>query len=330
MNNSLKQMFTCPLSLKNIIDPVMAEDGFIYESEYIEKHFESETKSPVTHEEIGKKLIRSPRLLNIMITYYIQYDKLEPGYYDNIINFIVKSDNSIKKKLFKDDKFVDYLIDNYKVDTGFILENYLVTYNRIDKLTNAKLNINEKVVHHVCGMINYFSSSKQYNIIKLFVDHGVDFNVRDDDGNWPVNYICSSANNLDVIRLLLSRDVDFNVSEDDGSRPVHYICSRGNNFDAGTQLDAIKLLLSHDVNFDVSEDDGTRPIHYVCSQNNKLDAETQFEAIKLLLDHGVNFDVFDGDGWTPVRHITSHANNLNKEGQLEIIKLLSDKGKKID
>ena len=61
----------CPITLELPWEPVMAEDGRVYDRPAIEKHIKNHTddlKSPVTNEEMGKKLLPAVQHRNIIET----------------------------------------------------------------------------------------------------------------------------------------------------------------------------------------------------------------------------------------------------------------------
>ena len=48
---------TCPISQALVVDPVMAEDGAIYERDQITKWLSSNNRSPVTNAAMGARLV---------------------------------------------------------------------------------------------------------------------------------------------------------------------------------------------------------------------------------------------------------------------------------
>jgi TPR repeat protein len=60
----------CPITLELPWDPVVAEDGRVYEGAAIEEHFKGQCypKSPMTNEKMGKHLLSSPHIKSLIET----------------------------------------------------------------------------------------------------------------------------------------------------------------------------------------------------------------------------------------------------------------------
>ncbi|CAB9516986.1 Sel1 domain protein repeat-containing protein [Seminavis robusta] len=62
----------CPITLELPVDPVTAEDGFLYERAAIEQHCKSRAgmvlKSPMTNERMGGRLLAAPKLRSLIET----------------------------------------------------------------------------------------------------------------------------------------------------------------------------------------------------------------------------------------------------------------------
>ena len=67
-NPRVEDDLICPITHELPWNPVMAKDGRIYEKFAIEKHFETDTKSPYTGENIGTQLVPSPQIKNLIDT----------------------------------------------------------------------------------------------------------------------------------------------------------------------------------------------------------------------------------------------------------------------
>jgi U-box domain len=57
----------CPITLELPWDPVMAEDGRVYDRPAIEEHFKNQgVRSPMTNVKMGKRLVPAPQIKNII------------------------------------------------------------------------------------------------------------------------------------------------------------------------------------------------------------------------------------------------------------------------
>ena len=64
--NSIADEWVCPISQELPIDPVMAEDGKIYERADIAKWLGEHQRSPSTGAAMGTKLVSSPQVRNTL------------------------------------------------------------------------------------------------------------------------------------------------------------------------------------------------------------------------------------------------------------------------
>ena len=65
MDDSASEIL-CPITQELPIDPVMAEDGRVYERSAIEEWLEQNEKSPHTNEPMGKKLLPALQVKNMI------------------------------------------------------------------------------------------------------------------------------------------------------------------------------------------------------------------------------------------------------------------------
>ena len=68
---SVADELVCPITLELPWEPVTAEDGRVYERQAIEEHFKTvhgsrELKSPITNENMGKRLLPAPHIRNLI------------------------------------------------------------------------------------------------------------------------------------------------------------------------------------------------------------------------------------------------------------------------
>lgn len=65
MGEAIEELI-CPITLALPVEPVIAEDGHIYERSAIERQFEHRHKSPMTNEPIGGRLLAVKHVTNIL------------------------------------------------------------------------------------------------------------------------------------------------------------------------------------------------------------------------------------------------------------------------
>ncbi|OUM66569.1 hypothetical protein PIROE2DRAFT_40699, partial [Piromyces sp. E2] len=90
------------------------------------------------------------------------------------------------------------------------------------------------------------SARGSIEMMKLFIDHGIDINRPNSIGIYPLEMACKS-NKLEHVRYLLENGANPNVRSQEKT-PLIKACERGN-------MEMIKLLVEHgaDVNFTAND-----------------------------------------------------------------------------
>lgn len=264
--------FRCPLTKLIYFDPVLAEDGHIYERMAIEKWFEDNRISPITSEIINKKLIN-------VYEFKILVDKYLDTHVDmHSEQFMIKRPYN----LFRNE-FIEKLKKNDYND--------LEMYTEI--LLNDNINLNYNIIKYLCEKCR--DSIKINNII----NNSVDYDMEDIEGYKPINYVfkfCEAS----AIYHLLKKNIDYNFVDNQGKNLIHYVCIYHPN-----NPELIKFLLDLKIDPNFTDSTGNRPIHYLIQKTNT------YKSLELFLDRNISVDTYNKDGWTPLHLLCRYNQNID-------------------
>ncbi len=168
--------------------------------------------------------------------------------------------------------------------------------------------INEK---HFGGDLPLFSaiSSGNVELVKLLLDNGADFNVRNKYGESPLHKACSEGHGS-IVELLLKCGANPNVQNGRGKSPLYRACSEGHD-------GIVKLLLEHGADPNMKDQEGKPPL--IFAFKDRFLHENEVRVISLLLEHNADPNVQDEYGELPLHKACS-------SGCYNIVKLLLEKG----
>lgn len=232
--------YKCPITLDYMKEPVIAQDGHIYEKSAIENWFENHDHSPITRQKIDKQLT----------TCYFFNEKLEDFYKtNNIIKQITERDllspffkNFDEKSILKYLQIINDMNDDDLVllfkNTNFI--NFLIDKYPID----YKDERNWMMIHYICEY-------GTYDMLKKIVSKKeVDLEAKTQD-NWrPMHILCSYAakqtdeDRLNSIKLMIKQDVELNVKTVNGLKPIDLICELDNVISRKYYIEIVQLLIN--------------------------------------------------------------------------------------
>ena len=172
----------------------------------------------------------------------------------------------------------------------------------------ANINARNKDGQTPQHLLAMFSEDLDVDTIRLFLEHGADVNVV--DNNQSMLHKASYYGNIKVARLLLEHGGNINAQDKSGDTPLHQVLM-GLTDNAGAHFfDTIQLLLEHGADVDALDDAQSTPLH-VASENGSA------KATRLLLKHGANVHLKNDEGHTP-----SQVASAN--GHEELAELLSE------
>jgi ankyrin repeat protein len=234
--------FVCPLSNEIFLDPVMADDGHLYERQMISTWLSNNNISPITRNEMSDNLKDCYVIKNILNTILTKHPTLKESQY--------KLDNSFQSNIpiiqnYIDNNRFDKLLDYVDYDM-----QYLVTNNLLDILEKCD---NKVAKHIIDNCINFdFIDNRGYSailwiaeigndeIIKHVIDKGLHLDYIDATG-WSILHHLCLRGLTESIKYAINKGVPLEKENNNGWRPIHAACHYCNE-------DTIKLLISKGVN----------------------------------------------------------------------------------
>lgn len=331
MNNIMVSNYLyCPLTNLIFLDPVVAEDGYVYERMAIEYCF-------------NNKLIVSPKTSKPISTKLIPLHTLKD--YINLLDDSLKINQFMKKKpyfLFKDNFILD--LQNKKYDelckyTDIIITDY---FDKATKISLAiKLLSENKDLHTLTTiidncidydtysvdnirLINIASIYGSQNLVRYLIDDKKIMLEYDDLSNpdYEKFFVHDIAKYFDDISNLMDLFTKENllVKNNKGDNTAHILCKNINNID---KFNSIKKLFNIDI-YESFSDSGYNCFHYACIYCGNVNIIKEFFNLNISLEK----ETLDGQNI----HDLIYLNNLlSKQQKMEIIfeylQLISDKSK---
>jgi len=245
--------YTCPITRQLFWNPVIAEDGHVYEKSAIDEWFKKNKISPITREKIGTSL--NPILL-----------------LKNIIDDLVKLDPKLSSN-----RFTALLnAKSYeKVIQEFILEK------KFDKLKDYE-NYNEKIFMRRCGIekhtyLSYLLTYCDFDTLKYIFTNYTKYNNQ--IKGFYGSHIIAMYGSEKLILYLLKKTtlLQTNKLTKFGYTIVHIFCERSFN-------KAIKYALSKNYLLMLSHNVKVKPFTLLCKNKN-------YEMINYLIENKNNFSI---------------------------------------
>lgn len=292
--------FICPISHKLFNSPVMTNDGYIFEYDYIQKWLLTNNTNPINNRKINKILIERYDIKNII-------EKLMDKNHNLILSqnkIILNYDRLISRNYTK------YNTD-IELDLTKITKNSLVIL-----LKNTKPFIHKKIIDFIPNLeiedeeglrpIHYICKYCCLDVIKYIVNKNVDLNAKTKLEKTPLHYICE-VQDYETIKYFINLDVDLECCNNQGWNPLHVLCRY-------RTLPEIKLLVDKNINLEVSTKNGYYPLHIISIYQD-------LKTLQYFTSLNININIRNKSGNTALHLIIQ-----NKKIQYEGIKHLINKG----
>lgn len=291
------ELYKCPLTQLLFCDPVLAEDGVIYEKMAIESWLKDNDISPTTKETIGNTLI------SIHQYKYVVSKILEK--YPEKVNetFMCVYPYSLFKEQFMD-----------KMLNGHFSE--LPSYRNIC-ITD--------LLHDECTTIAeyLFRSCKDNEIVKGVIDNSLDFDCADFAGHLPLHIACRFSN-TDIVNYLLDKGATVNSVNLVENLPIHYYLKHNK----GNTETVLRLINGCE---NEGNKDGLEPIHILCSNAERHDNPQSI--LETLKEFGASLYSKSVEGLYPIHYGCLYSSDVDFIKSLlegETFELETDSNKSCD
>lgn len=232
----------CPITKLIFNDPVVADDGYVYEFLAITDWLKENSRSPLTGESISGRLMRVQTIKD-MVTNFLNNNpefKKEQFLFKKPF-YLFKSQFIELLKEKNEEKMMEY--------TAFCLTHEMNKATLFDYI--CKTCSNEVIKHIINSSIDFdvedhrglrpIHIACRYSnpeIINYLIDKDVDLNCEDTNGNCPLNYVLLYNYNRDIVKKMIGKGVKINYHNANQQLPIHYIISKGD-------IDMFDFFLSH-------------------------------------------------------------------------------------
>lgn len=271
----------CPLTGLYFSDPVVSDEGIIYERIAIEYSIKNGYIS-------NKKLIPVPIIKDIIST-IDSNDKfyLKLPYYLFRTNFIkdLTDRNVVNLLKYTEIVLTDIFDPIKKLSVSFQLFNSDLDNKTIFHLINNSIDY-DVFDFNSMKLIHYASIYSNQDIIRFLIDDKkVSINDKDPKGNLPVHNIAKYFIDIDKILDVFSNQY-ISIKNDKGLTSAHILAkyiskvsSDNNSIEFDPKYQLTKNILCENKAANILTNDGLNSAHYLCLKN-KL-----FRPIEALLDH---------------------------------------------
>lgn len=247
------QDLICPISQSIFLNPVIASDGHTYEKSEIEKWYNKNNTSPITREKITNTFIPNYIIKNLISKYLEKNPSMILNMYRGDLNTLITNDHFNIIEMLPE---IDLSNVNDKLFIKLI-QNKNTFLKIINKIVDINVTINKTpLIHYICQHCDY-------NIIKFFVDKGVDLEcVNINEKDWtPLHTLCKFGN-YKSIKLLVEKGVDLEKkSKQFKETPIFAACIYQSSL-------VINYLLNKGANKNIYDVSGYLPIHMIICRKN--------------------------------------------------------------
>lgn len=313
MSVDIEKNFYCPITQQIILEPIIADDGFIYEESALMEYFSCK----------GCKI--SPMTRNEIKNYFISYNVKK------MIEDILESKPELKKEQFTKNKYptesqlAKIIEGNYNYSKEFntfcwgefqkLSDSKKKRFFKIDEnilieLVNKSINFNF-LFNDYSRPIHYFCKYGNISLIKSFLQNPININVVDKNNNSPLHIACKFLN-IECIKYLIEKGCEFKCTDKDNGNMLHYVCKNSDN------NELIKFFIDNVEDLESQDNKGNTAVHYICKYLN-------LEILNYISEKNVNLDVKNKKNKTPIYYAIGNNNNeviqflLNKKVNIKFV-----------
>jgi len=266
--------YCCPITKLIYNEPVLAEDGHIYENKAIMHWLRDNRISPITGDYMGKT-VKSVNEFRKLVDKYLD---LHPDEYMN--QFMIKKPYYLFKEEFR-----QKLVSNEFNELTSYINIYINDYIN-------DLNTNMTIIEYLAN------KCKNNDVIKTIIKNSVDYDIEDASGYKVINYIMK-YNTVELVYFLFELEINKDYIDITGKNIMHY--------GALYYMDnpeLLKFLFVNKIDAEHVDKNGNRPIHYLIYKTSNINS------IKVFYDNKANINVPNRDGWYPIHLMFKNSNNI--------------------
>jgi len=326
----------CPITQSIFSDPVVANDGHVYERDSIKAWLVSNKRSPVTGEKMNEELKECHIVKHIIESILKQHPTLVSLQFKPDITYI-SNHNMISDYIYSNryDKllcFTEYDIE-HMVQTG-ILE-YLAKNANLKTMIYIFDNMkgDYETVYKGYKLFSHLCLNAKEDVIRYLIDKGINMNYVDASVELaPINYVCKRGL-LDLMKYMVDKGANVNRNNYIARELLHDLCdikghdisemfihiiksglnvneSMVNNMTPllfacqHSLLGVVKFLIKKKANMECEMVLGWRPIHAACYY-------ADFKVIVYIINNGASL----------THKIKKFNGNNNNYGCIDLVKL---------
>lgn len=186
-----------------------------------------------------------------------------------------------------------------------------VTCDTVKLLLDYNVNVNIKDSEGDIPL-NIAIRGKNVGVVKILVNHGSDVNNKNFSRSTPLHMaavIDIYEKYKDIFKILLDNGADINAQDSNGNTPIHQLVKWRSDPNKLELLFNPKSTFEVDVNININcaNNDGATPLHEACS---KLGVKT--ELLECLVNYGADINALDNQGRTPTITLIAHHNRCDQ------------------
>lgn len=233
--------------------------------------------------------------LSIAMTLYPKKCNLEV--IETLLKFGANPNNKDYFTSFVSDILTPNILEKYVI---WIAYSHYKSFGTIDTIKlllkyNIDIAIKNKYGNTILTQsVNDSVDDSNLELVSMLIDHDSELDVTSDN-NEPILHFAVKNNNIQILKLFLDKGVNINTRNKTGMTClVYYLSIIKGAFD----LNIIKLLLEHDIDLNIGYGDiNDNVLMLACSF---ITSEKDLDLINLLIDHGANVNCQDANGNTPL------------------------------
>lgn len=278
------EILKCPITHDIFYDPVIAQDGIVYERVQIENWLMKNKTSPIKRCEMADSLVECILIKNLVEEFLQKNPEFKCEQYkpnmsytfnkQRIITFV--SEKRFDKLLFYNSFDLEDMISNALIETILKSNNAKSILHVIDNAININASYNGyTLLHKVCRHSN--TEILQYLLKKDINVNGISL-----DGWTPLSLLCKYGSYNSLKSLCEVKDLDYDGNSDANIYPLLLIAEDGD-------IDSVRLIVNKVKNLKVVNSNN-RNFMYIFRRNKNSSSE---ERKNFILEMTHNKDIVE-------------------------------------